>query len=419
MQRSLAVQSIGSSVCLSIVLLAAIVVAGTMHAADPSPPVCAAVAKLGWELLRASEDGNAIVSPVSIWESLAMTHAGARGQTAAEIAGVLGMPHDSAVISAAAKTLRQTFADAKGKNSTLSIASRLWVQNGKEINDSFTTLLKKNYGAATGIVDFKGAAEASRAEINGWVSEQTEKKIDELLKVGSITSQTQLVLTNAVYMKAPWAKTFDKAATRPAPFLIAAGNSIDVPFMHRDGELTAGKVGVGKAAATVCEIPYDGNRLVMIVIVPDAMDGVLEVLNGFGGDWRAKWMASAANSQPEVRSRTVHLVLPRWIARQSLSLKTVLQSMGLQQAFQPGTADFSGIDGGKELFLSSAMHEGFVDVSEEGTAAAAATAIVVGVTSIGAQTAPLEVRADRPFLWAVIEQQTGGVLFAGLVRDPR
>ena len=175
MQRSPSLQSLGSSVCLSIVLLAAIVVAGTMHAADPSPPVCAAVAKLGWELLRASEDGNAIVSPVSIWESLAMTHAGARGQTAAEIAGVLGMPHDSAVISAAAKTLRQTFADAKGKNSTLSIASRLWVQNGKEINDSFTTLLNKNYGAATGIVDFKGAAEASRAEINGWVSEHTEK----------------------------------------------------------------------------------------------------------------------------------------------------------------------------------------------------------------------------------------------------
>ena len=173
-------------------------------AREPDPVLGAApgVEALAWELVRASGDGNAIVSPVSVWEALAMTHAGARGETAAEIAKVLGMPDDRAAIAAAAEALRTTLAAAKGEEIALDVANRLWVQQGKRLEDEFTGLLEARYGAGAGSVDFGGATEAARQEINGWVSAHTAKQIDELVKPGVLSPLTRLVLTNAVYMKA-------------------------------------------------------------------------------------------------------------------------------------------------------------------------------------------------------------------------
>jgi serpin B len=359
--------------------------------------------------------GNAILSPASVWEALAMTHAGAKGETAAEIAAVLGMPDDREQIAAAAAELRQTLAEAKGEKIKLDVANRIWVQEGKPFEAGFTGLLEAKYGAAAGIVDFASQPEDSRTAINAWVGEHTADKIPELLKSGTITPLTRLVLTNAIYMKAPWATPFEKSATRPEAFAVGVGDT-DVPFMHASGKMVAGTVGSGDTAATVCEIPYAGGRLAMVLLVPARVDGLPAVLTAMKGDWRASWNAAGPGT---VRMRPVTLALPKWTARKPLSLNAALKSLGMKRAFVAGEADLSGMDGGRDLFVSDVVHEGFVEVSEEGTEAAAATGVVVATRAAVIPEEPLAVKADRPFAWAVVERGTGAVLFAGTVTDPR
>jgi serpin B len=386
-------------------------------AAPPNSAVEAAAgtSRLAWELVRASGEGNAILSPASVWEALAMTHAGAKGETAAEIAAVLGMPDDREQIAAAAAEVRKALAEAKGEKIKLDVANRIWVQEGKPFEAGFTGLLEAKYGAAAGIVDFASQPEDSRTAINAWVGEHTADKIPELLKSGTITPLTRLVLTNAIYMKAPWATPFEKSATRPEAFAVGAGDT-DVPFMHASGKMVAGTVGSGDTAATVCEIPYAGGRLAMVLLVPARVDGLPAVLTAMKGDWRASWNAAGPGT---VRMRPVTLALPKWTARKPLSLNAALKSLGMKRAFVAGEADLSGMDGGRDLFVSDVVHEGFVEVSEEGTEAAAATGVVVATRAAVIPEEPLAVKADRPFAWAVVERGTGAVLFAGTVTDPR
>jgi len=401
-------------------IVAAVLVAGSFgvaavaRAAEPLEQAAAGVGGMAWDLGRASGAGNAIVSPASVWEALAMTHAGARGTTAAEMAQVLGMPDDRSAIAAASEALRMLFAAAKGEKVVLDVANRIWVQKDKQLAADFTRIMETRYGAGAGIVDFVGAAEPARHEINAWVGDHTAQKIDELLKPGVITPLTRLVLTNAVFMKAPWATPFAKASTMPEPFHVAAGTQAEVPFMHRSATLVAGRVGKGARAATVCEIPYEGGRLAMVVIVPDAVDGLGAVLGGLDGGSLGGWKAGA------LQPCAVNLALPRWKARKPLGLNDALAALGMKAAFQQGAADFSGIDGTRDLFVSAVVHEGFVEVTEEGTEAAAATGVVMMTrAAIQAPEETLEVRADRPFAWAVVERGTSAILFAGVVTDPR
>jgi serpin B len=396
---------------------------GRARAADATAPqtdaaraAAAGIDEIAWDLVRAAGSGNVVLSPASVWEALAMTYQGARGETAAEIAGVLGMPDDRAAVAGAAEALRAALAEAKGTAITLDVANRLWTQRGKALEPAFTSALEARFGAGAGVLDFAAAHEAARGEINAWVSAHTAAKITELLPAGTITPLTRLVLTNAVYLKAPWAKPFEKSATRPERFSLGPATAIDVPFMHASERLVAGRVGEGDEAATVCEIPYEGRRLVMVVVVPDAVDGLDEVLGELDGDWRTKW----AGGKGDVRPRQVELALPTWTARKPLGLNDALKALGMKAAFDAAAADLSGIDGTRELFVSDVVHEGFVDVSEEGTEAAAATGVVVGVRSMAPRPEePLVVRADRPFAWAIVDRETGAVLFAGTVVDPR
>lgn len=398
-----------------LIASAALLVSDAAPAASADASLAAAgSARLAWELVRASGPGDAIVSPVSVWEALAMTHAGARGETAAEIAAVLGMPDDRERIAAAAAALREALAEAKGDAIKLDVANRIWVQQGKDLEAAFTGLLEATYGAAAGVVDFAGRPEDARAEINAWVGEHTAEKIPELLKSGSITPLTRLVLTNAIFMKAPWATPFEKSATRPEAFTLDGGAKAEVPFMHASGRMLAGKTGAGDAAATVCEIPYAGGRLAMVLVVPATADGLGAVLADMKSDWRTSWNAAGG-----VRPRPVILALPKWTARKPLSLSAALESLGMRRAFVAGEADLSGMDGTRDLFVSDVVHEGVVEVSEEGTEAAAATGVVVATRAAVIPEEPFEVNADHPFAWAVVDRESGGVLFAGTVTDPR
>jgi serpin B len=386
------------------------------NAADETamlPQTSNGVASLGWNLVRAAGSGNVTVSPFSLWETLAMTHAGARGATAAEIAQVLGMPDDRDAVAAAAKSLREEIADAKGPATTLDVANRLWVDRATRIEDLLATTLKRAYSASVGNVDFVGHPAESRTEINRWVSERTARKIPELLSPEAITTNTRVVLTNAIYLKAPWADPFDKSATSAASFQLAVGDAVEVPFMRRSDEMVAGSIGEGTAAAaTVCEIPYEGNRLSMVLVVPEAVDGLAAVLEGID-DWRKN-----PNDLADVVRREVNLSMPRWKVRQQLPLNAVLETMGMSKAFMPKEADFSGVDGTRDLFVSSVIQECFVEVAEEGTEAAAATATALAMAS-APPTETLECRADRPFAWAIVSRESGVILFAGTVVDPR
>jgi serpin B len=407
------------SIASLIALALALTCPTALRAAEPSSgaAVSEGIAKMAWELVRTAGNGNVILSPASVWGALAMTHAGARGGTAAEIATVLGMPDDREQLAHAIESLRSTFKIAKGQHITLERANRLWLQRGKPVDPAFTAWLEERHNAPAGEVDFAGASEAARAEVNKWVSDQTEGRIPELMKSGTIDPLTRLVLTNAIYFKGPWAEPFDKAATSPEAFQLGGGQQAEVPFMHRSSRMTAGKVNVAGSPATACEIPYAGNRLAMVVVVPEAVDGLDRVVAGLDSHWRDSWEVDGKKSMV---SRPVELALPRWTARAPLSLKEPLMAMGMRQAFEGGVADFSGIDGTKDLLVSAVVHEGFVDVTEEGTEAAAATGVAVGVRSAApSPEPPLVVRADRPFAWAIIERATGTILFAGTVRDPR
>jgi len=384
--------------------------------ADAAKGAAKGIDDIAWDLVRAAGSGDVVVSPASVWEALAMTHQGARGETAVEIAGVLGLPDDRRAIAEAAEALRNAVEEAKGEAISLDVANRLWVQRGKVLEADFTTALEHRFAAGVGTVDFATAHEVARGEINGWVSSHTAEKIPELLKAGTITPLTRLVLANAVYFKAPWAKPFERSATRAEPFSLESGKSVDVPFMHAAERLVAGRVAAGDEAATVCEIPYAGGRLLMVVAVPDTVDGLDEFVDKLDGDWRTKW----TSGHGDVRLRQVQLSLPKWTARKPLGLSDALKALGMKSAFNARTADLSGIDGTRDLFVSDVVHEGFVDVSEEGTEAAAATGVVVGVRSmLPRPEEPLVVKADRPFAWAIVDRETGVVLFAGTVRDPR
>lgn len=376
------------------------------------PGIADGINAIAWDLVRAEGPGNAVVSPSSIWEALAMLHQGARGKTAAEIAGVLGLPDDRAAIGVAAAAFRAGLAEARSTAITLDTANRLWVQRRKALQPDFTTALEQWFGAGAGVVDFKMDHEAARKEINGWVSERTSGKIPELLTENLIKPETRLVLTNAVHFKAPWAKPFEKSETRLGTFSLEPDRPIHVPFMHSSGPLVAGRVGKDEAAATLCEIPYEGDRIVMVIVVPEAPDGLDKVLDSLDGDWRTRLDAG------DTEARAVRLSLPKWTARRSIALKEALKDLGMIRAFAGG-ADFSGIDGTGGLLVDAVVHEGFVEVSEEGTEAAAATAVLMKPRSGLGHEEALVVKAERPFAWAIVDNITGVVLFAGTVTDPR
>lgn len=288
------------------------------------------------------------------------------------------------------------------------------MRKGTNLETGFTALLQGAYGAGAGIVDFIGATEPARAEINAWVRDQTSGRIPELLATGTITQLTKLVLTNAVHLRAPWQTPFDPASTKPGPFSLAADRRVDVPFMGRWDTFVAGRVGDGRRAASVCELPYAGNRLAMVLIVPDAIDGLGAVLAGLDGTSLPGWKAGA------LRRQDVNLGLPRWTARKPLALGETLASMGMKRAFERDVADFSGMDGTRDLHVSAIVHEGFVDVTETGTEATAATGTIKATGVVpGATEEPLDIRADRPFAWAVVERGSSAILFAGTVVDPR
>jgi serpin B len=269
------------------------------------------------------------------------------------------------------------------------------------LEQAYLDALASRYGAGLRLVDYVKATEAARKAINGWVSDQTEQRIPELLVPGVLTQDTRLTLVNAIYLKAPWLEAFQASATSAGIFTKADGSSVSVPFMHQTAGLRYAK-GDGWQAV---ELPYAGGSLAMTVILPDN-------LAAFGQTLDATTLDTITSALADTQ---VTLALPKFSIETKVQLGELLSALGMPTAFS-GSADFSGITTAEQLAISDVIHQANIDVDEKGTTAAAATAVVMRATGMPAE--PVSVAVDRPFLFALRDVPTGTILFLGRVADP-
>lgn len=350
------------------------------------------------------DEGNLFLSPYSISTALAMTHEGARGQTAEEIARVFHFPTDDPGRRAAFAALHNRLNEAAA-DYTLRVANALWAQKDYRFLEAYLNVLQSYYAAKATNVDFSGATETARQTINTWVEERTERKIKDLFPQGTIDSDTRLALTNAIYFKGQWVTQFDKRQTKNEAFHVSPDRSVNVPMMRLTGEGVEFKY-IQDEDVQVLEMPYKGAKVSMLVLLPRS-GGLAAFENGLTPEKLEGWRAG-------LRRQRVDAFLPKFTFETKYFMNKVLQKMGMPTAFSGG-ADFSGMTGTRDLAIQHVIHQAFVDVNEEGTEAAAATGVSVGRTSVP-QVAVF--RADRPFLFAIQDTERGNLLFLGRVVNP-
>jgi serpin B len=359
--------------------------------------------------LAGKEQGTLFLSPFSIETALAMTSAGARGKTLEEMEKVLHLPKDPHA-GFGALINRLNGATQEQRSYELSVANAIWAHKGYPWEKAFIALTRQHYGAGLVEVNFV-ESEAARQQINEWVEKETRQKIKDLIPLGAIDRLTRMVLANAIYFKGQWLYQFDKKLTKDAPFTRDDGTKADVPLMALHGQLAYGETYVGGRCGTavqILELPYTGQELSMLVFLPERGGGVEKL---------ALALADPALAAPALRPTDVKVFLPRFKAESTLSLKPVLMDLGMKLAFT--SADFTGMSPrGAELRISHVLHKAFVDVNEEGTEAAAATAVIIKREASGPPE-PKEFRADRPFLFAIRDNATGAVLFQGRYSGPK
>ena len=365
-----------------------------------------------FELYQAlkGEEGNLFYSPYSISLALAMTYAGARGETAEQMADTLQFLLDQDKLHPAFNWLDAELAKrgegAEGKDGEgfrLNIVNAIWGQKDYQFLSDFLDVLAENYGAGLRMLDFMTETEKSRLTINDWVSDQTEKRIEDLIPQGAISELTRLVLTNAIYFNAAWAYPFDEDMTGDSFFYLLDGGQVSVPMMKQT-ESFGFTEGEGYQAV---ELRYDGDELSMVILLPEAgqFEAFEETLN-------AQQVSDIISS---LRPTEVALTMPQFEFESEFSLKDTLAEMGMPVAFSGG-ADFSGMTGEPELFISDVVHKAFVAVDEAGTEAAAATAVIMELTAM--PDLPVEVTIDRPCIFLIRDIDTGAILFVGRVMNP-
>ena len=353
------------------------------------------------------QKGNLFFSPESISTALAMTYAGARGETAAQMAKALHFTLPPAQLHPAMGALLKNL-NAPHDSYQLSVANALWAQQGYQFLDSFLSLLKTDYGAGMNQVDFKGATEAARVTINQWVEEKTQDKIKDLLHPGALRPDTRLVLTNAIYFKGNWETQFDKAQTRDEDFYLSPEEKASVPLMHREGGFNYFDGGSFQAL----EIPYKSKELSMIVFLPRDRSGLPALEQSLTANTQ-QWLRQLAPVAKVIVS------LPKFKMTREFELGRTLAAMGMPQAFA-SDADFSGMTGHRDFAISDVIHKAYVDVNEEGTEAAAATAVTMRAMAMRAPTQPPPVfRADHPFVFLIRDHHSNSILFMGRLTDPR
>jgi serpin B len=360
--------------------------------------------------LRGDKEGeNLFYSPTSISMALAMTSAGARGDTAKQMAGVLHWERDAAALHAGMNEwIRRLNAIDQGQTYQLRVANRLWAQQGYKFLPAFLQVTRQQYQAELGLVNFQSQTEAARQAVNHWVMQQTAGKIEDLMPQGSIEPRTKLVLTNAIYFKGNWATPFKKSSTRDGDFKVSSSTKKRVPMMQMTEDCRFARLDGLK----VLQLPYTEGQLAMVIVLPDEIEGLANVEEQLSPSTWKQWTGALRNASVSVR-------LPRFKMTSEFKLNEALSELGMPLAFDEGAADFSGMNGKHDLFISAAIHKAFVDVNEEGTEAAAATGISIAPLAAIPPPEPQEFHADHPFLFAIVDNRAGSVLFLGRVVDPK
>jgi serpin B len=362
-----------------------------------------------YQALR-EKDGNLFYSPHSISLALAMTYAGARGETEQQMADTLHfiLSQDSlhSAFNSLDIELDKRGQEAQGKDGEgfrLNIVNAIWGQKDYSFLPAFLDVLAQNYGAGLRTLDFIKEAEKSRVTINDWVSDQTEGRIEDLIPKGAIDALTRLVLTNAIYFNAAWEYPFNEDMTAEGSFYLLDGEQVTVPMMKQT-ESFGYTEGEGYQAVELC---YDGGELSMVIFLPEAgqFEAVEQGLQAQCVDTIIKGLQHAE----------VTITMPQFEFDSDFSLKDTLAGMGMPIAFTEN-ADFSGMTGNRELFISDVIHKAFVSVDEKGTEAAAASAVIMTLSAMPSQL--VEVTIDRPFIFLIRDIDTGAILFVGRVLNP-
>src|SRR5213595_92297 len=379
----------------------------------------------------ATGDENLCISPYSIESALVMTFAGGDGETRTEMARVLHLTNDSTVpasFAALQHSLEQmsTKTAELAKQSkkfggpsepiTLNIANRLFAQKGYAFRAAYLSLVKQNFSGAFEPLDFVADPAAATQHINKWVADQTRDRIRDLIPGGALDKTTRLVLANALYLKAPWASEFSLNATQPQPFFVRGGGPVDVPMMRKIDK----NFGYARREGfTVVSLPYAGNDLQFVVLLPDDVSGLRDLEAKLSGDVLA--------GSAKLQKRDVELHLPKFkLEPPTITLAKQFEALGIKTAFdQPkGSANFDKIAPRKPkdyLYISQIFHKTFIAVDEKGTEAAAATAVAM-LTATGLRSPPpppIEVKVDRPFVYAIQHVPSSVCLFLVHVNDPR
>jgi serpin B len=346
---------------------------------------------------------NVFFSPYSISSALAMTYTGAEGTTQQEMQKVFGFANDKQSQAEAFHMLNKHLDTLNDKTIELNVANSLWYQDNYDFLDEFLNINKKYYQAGIKKVDFRSNHPEARKQINQWVEGETNEKIRDLIKEGTLSPSVRMVLANAIYFNGKWAYPFDKSQTRPEMFYMNENNRKRVLFMHRSVSVKYYE----DELAQVVELPYSGKDLSMMIMLPQEVSGIHKL--------EQKLDTGLYNEyQESMFSKKVDLWLPRFRVETQYNLNQPLKDLGMNSAFS-GDADFSGMTGNKELFISDVAHKAFVEVSEEGTEAAAATGAVMSKTSL---VKKVEFRADHPFIYLIKDNRTGSILFMGRLYEP-
>lgn len=351
----------------------------------------------------ADQEGNLFFSPASISEALSLAYAGARGETAAQMRAVMHLELDDDVLHPASGRLRDAAQLHAGPNE-LTVANRLWIRRDYELLEDYLTLTREHYGAQAESLDFAADPQTATGRINSWVVEQTHGRIQDLIPA-ALPPTTTAVLTNAIYFKGKWAYPFEPSRTKQEPFFLSDGTRIDVPLMRGNEDL-AFTESTGEWKLLV--LPYEGYGLEMVLILPDQPDGLPALEAQLDHSTVTAWCDMAWE-------RSMRVWLPRFRMETSVSLRMVLQGMGMVDAFS-GAADFSGITDQSGLLIEDALHKAFVQVDEEGTEAAAATGMFL--LSSSEPPPPAEFRAEHPFVLLIRDRHTESILFLGRVVLP-
>ncbi len=362
--------------------------------------------------LLSEKTGNLFYSPYSISQALAMTWAGARGTTESQMADALGFllsqenlhPAFNALSLDLAKRAEEASNENAPRPFVLDITNALWGQQGFPFLDPYLDVLAQNYDAGLRTLDFTADPEAARVVINDWVAKQTRDRIMDLIPQGSIDELTRLVLTNAIYFNASWQSPFKEENTADGAFNLLDGGTVTVPMMHQSGTYRYTE-GDGYRAV---ELPYDGGQTSMVVLLPDEGN-----FQGFESSLDAGTLDGILG---DLSTWYVNLSMPKFEYDSEFGLAQTLKDLGMTDAFDPDEADFSGMDGRRDLYVQDVVHKAFISVDEKGTEAAAASAVIVGTTSM--PQGPVEFTMDHPFIYLIRDIPTGAVLFLGRVMDP-